>query len=104
MTTDHATHRIELATRIQRRRDFVAHLTGYAAGLVVLATTVARGASGPVTAAVTALAWATALSFQHSRHVLKGPVTPGDIETEDRRLATTRTAPVTSTPHPHEGA
>jgi hypothetical protein len=88
---------IDLATRIQRRRDFTAHLIGYAAGLTVLTVTVLAGANRATTAVTVALAWATALSFQPVRHVLRGPVTPGDLTAEAARLTVTSrpTAPAT---------
>jgi len=92
---------IDLATRIQRRRDFAAHLSGYGAGLVVLAATRLVGADATVTAGTVALAWATALSFQHFRHVLTGPITPEDVLTEQHRLAA---ASLPVHPRHHEGA
>ncbi len=76
---------IDLATGIQRRRDFTAHVTGFAAGAVVLGSLTFAGARGPRLYAATLLTWATALSFQHFRHVLRGPVTAEDVRTEATR-------------------
>lgn len=77
---------VALATRVQRRQDFVAHLTGFAAGAVTLAAAGLAMPSLRPGAVAAALAWATALSFQHFRHVLRGPVTPGDVIAEHNRL------------------
>ncbi|HSP37593.1 MAG TPA: hypothetical protein VLR26_07560 [Frankiaceae bacterium] len=78
---------IDLATRIQRRRDFTAHAAGFLAGVTTLAGLHAAGLRGPTELAAVALVWATALSFQHFRHVLRGPVTPSDVTAEAERLA-----------------
>ena len=76
---------IDLATGIQRRRDFGAHVTGFAAGGVVLGSLHIAGVRGRGLYAATLLTWATALSFQHFRHVLRGPVTAGEVRAEAAR-------------------
>jgi hypothetical protein len=85
VTTEHL---IGLATRIQRRRDFGAHLTGFAAGTLVLTIAAVATGTSPFVVALTLFAWATALSFQHFRHVLRGPVTSADVAAENARLST----------------
>lgn len=75
---------IGLATRIQRRRDFTAHLSGYFAGAALLGVVAAPRTRAGV--AITMLTWATALSFQHFRYVLRGPVTGEDVAAEGSRL------------------
>jgi hypothetical protein len=77
---------IDLATRIQRRRDFAAHVTGFLSGAVVLASLLLAGVSGIGLYIATLLTWATALSFQHFRHVLRGPVTAEAVRAEASRL------------------
>ena len=71
---------IDLATRIQRRRDFTAHATGFAIGALALITLIAFDpAIAQALLTMTAvIVWATALSFQHFRHVIRGPVTNSD--------------------------
>ena len=76
---------IDLATGIQRRRDFAAHVTGFAAGAVVVGSLNLAGVRGTRLYAATLLTWATALSFQHFRHVLRGPVTPDAVGAEAAR-------------------
>ena len=76
---------IDLATGIQRRRDFAAHVTGFAAGTVVVGLFNLAGVRGARLYAATVLTWATALSFQHFRHVLRGPVTADDVRAEAAR-------------------
>lgn len=78
---------IALATRVQRRRDFAAHLTGFLTGTLGVAAVGLAVPSLRPGIAVAALAWATALSFQHFRHVLRGPVTPDDVAAEHLRLS-----------------
>ena len=78
---------IDLATRIQRRRDFAAHVTGFLSGAVVLASLLLAGVSGIGLYIATLLTWATALSFQHFRHVLRGPVTAAAVQAEATRLS-----------------
>jgi len=73
---------IDLATGIQRRRDFTAHTTGFAAGAVVVGSLTLAGVRGGRLHAATLLTWATALSFQHFRHVLRGPVTVDAVRAE----------------------
>ena len=78
---------IDLATGIQRRQGFTAHVTGFAAGgrrheLIDLA-----GVRGPRLYAATLLTWATALSFQHFRQVLRGPVMADAVSAEAARRA-----------------
>jgi hypothetical protein len=77
---------IDLATRIQRRRDFAAHLSGFAAGGLVLSVLFGLGV-GPAGLFVAGLlAWSTALSFQHFGQVLRGPVNASDVAAERARL------------------
>jgi len=76
---------IDLATGIQRRRDFTAHTTGFAAGAVVVGSLTLAGVRGGRLYAATLLTWATALSFQHFRHVLRGPVTVDAVRAEAAR-------------------
>jgi hypothetical protein len=78
---------IDLATGIQRRRDFTAHVTGFAAGAVVMSSLNLAGVRGPRLYAATLLSWATALSFQHFRQVLRGPVTADAVSAEAARRA-----------------
>ena len=78
---------IELATRVQRRRDFTAHLTGFIAGAVALGAAALYAPSLRSGVAAALLAWSTALSFQHFRHVMIGPVTSTDVAAEDARCA-----------------
>ena len=80
-------HDIDLATRVQRRRDFTAHLTGFLAGAIILGCLLLAGASSTSLYAATLLTWATALSFQHFRHVLRGPVTVAAVQAEATRLS-----------------
>ena len=79
-------HAIDLATRVQRRRDFTAHLTGFLGGAIVLGCLLLAGASSTSLYAATLLTWAAALSFQHFRHVLRGPVTVAAVQAEATRL------------------
>lgn len=79
-------HGIDLATRIQRRRDFTAHITGFLSGAITLAALLLAGASTASLYIATVLTWATALSFQHFRHVLRGPVTAAAVQAEAARL------------------
>jgi hypothetical protein len=76
---------IDLATGIQRRHDFTAHVTGFAAGAVVLGSLNLAGVRGIRLYTATLLTWATALSFQHFRHVLRGPVTADAVRAEATR-------------------
>ena len=76
---------IDLATGIQRRRDFTAHITGFAAGAAVLGGLDLAGVRGGRLYAATLLTWAAALSFQHFRHVLRGPVTADAVRVEAAR-------------------
>lgn len=76
---------IDLVTGIQRRRDFTAHVTGFAAGAVVLGSLSLAGVRGGRLYAATLLTWAAALSFQHFRHVLRGPVTADAVRAEAAR-------------------
>ena len=95
---------IDLATRIQRRRDFSAHLTGFACGVVVLTVALLAGVSGTGLYLAALLAWATALSFQHFRQILRGPVTTAAVHAEGARLrrqhqqASTAAAPSSARP------
>jgi hypothetical protein len=77
---------IGLATRIQRRRDFTAHLSGYFTGAALLGVVAAVAPRTRAGVAITMLTWATALSFQHFRYVLRGPVTGEDVAAEGSRL------------------
>ena len=78
---------IDLATSIQRRRDFTAHVTGFAAGAVVLGSLNLASVRGGRLYTATLLTWATALSFQHFRHVLRGPVTADAVRAEAAAVA-----------------
>ena len=78
---------IDLATRVQRRRDFTAHVTGFLSGAIVLGSLLLAGASRASLYIATLLTWATALSFQHFRHVLRGPVTVAAVQAEATRLS-----------------
>jgi hypothetical protein len=78
---------IDLATRVQRRRDFTAHVTGFLSGAIVLGCLLLTGASSASLYIATLLTWATALSFQHFRHVLRGPVTTAAVQAEATRLS-----------------
>ena len=78
---------IDLATRVQRRRDFTAHVTGFLSGAIVLGCLLLAGASSASLYIATLLTWATALSFQHFRHVLRGPVTTAAVQAEATRLS-----------------
>ena len=80
-------HDIDLATRVQRRRDFIAHVTGFLSGAIVLGCLLLAGASSTSLYAATVLTWVTALSFQHFRHVLRGPVTAAAVQAEATRLS-----------------
>ncbi len=79
-------HDIDLATRVQRRRDFVAHVRGFLSGAIVLGSLYRRQQHQPVRRGAV-LTWATALSFQHFRHVLRGPVTATTLQAEATRLS-----------------
>jgi hypothetical protein len=76
---------IDLATGIQRRQDFTAHVTGFAAGAVVTGSLNLAGVRGIRLYAATMFTWATALSFQHFRHVLRGPITADAVRAEATR-------------------
>lgn len=78
---------INLAARIQRRRDFAAHAVGFATGatLILLVHALDPAVSGGWTALLAVLAWAVALSFQHFRQVIRGPVTAEDLDAEAHR-------------------
>lgn len=78
---------IDLATRIQRRRDFSAHLTGFLCGTIGLGALLIAGLTGAVLYLAIVLTWATALSFQHFRQVLRGPVTADAVRAEAARLS-----------------
>ena len=84
---------IDLATRIQRRRDFTAHFTGFASGAALLSALRMAGASGTALYLAALLAWATALSFQHFRQVLRGPVTITAVRDEAARLTRSQVPP-----------
>ena len=79
-------HIIDLATRIQRRHDFSAHLTGFGCGATALTALFLAGVSNPVMYLAALLAWATGLSFQHFRQILRGPLTTAAVNTEAARL------------------
>jgi hypothetical protein len=81
---------IDLATGIQRRRDFTAHITGCAAGAAVLGGLNLAGVRRGRLYTATLLTWATALSFQHFRHVLRGPVTADTVRAEAARRSPAR--------------
>ena len=70
---------------IQRRHDFTAHVTGFAAGAVVLGSLNLAGVRGTRLYAATLLTWATALSFQHFRHIVRSPVTTDAVRAEAAR-------------------
>ena len=93
------THVIDLATRIQRRRDFAAHLSGFLCGAVVLSALFAAGVDPAIQLAVAVLTWGSALSFQHFRHVIRGPVTPADVTAEHDRLTRRPHGPETQKEH-----
>jgi hypothetical protein len=76
---------IDLATRIQRRRDFSAHVTGMICGAVILGVLVITGINGTGLYLTAMLTWATALSLQHFRHILRGPVTADAVRAEAAR-------------------
>ena len=76
---------IDLATGIQRRHDFTAHVTGFAAGALVLGSLNLAGVRGARLYTATVLTWATALSLQHFRHILRGPVTADAVRAEATR-------------------
>lgn len=76
---------IDLATAIQRRHDFTAHVIGFAAGAVVLGSLNFADVRRARLYAATMLTWATALSFQHFRQVLRGPVTADAVRAEATR-------------------
>ena len=59
---------IDLATRIQRRRDFTAHVIGFLSGAIVLGLLLLAGMNGAALYIAVVLTWATALSFQHFQH------------------------------------
>ena len=48
-------HDIDLATRVQRRRDFIAHVTGFLSGAIVLGCLLLAGASSTSLYAATVL-------------------------------------------------
>jgi hypothetical protein len=81
---------IDLAARVQRRRDFAAHLTGFLSGALILGLICWRLPGLRAGALAALLAWSTALSFQHFRHVLRGPVTAADAAAEHARLSPPR--------------
>lgn len=76
---------IDLATRIQRRRDFSAHVTGLLCGVIILGALLISGIEDARLYLATALTWATALSLQHFLHVLRGPVTADAVRAEATR-------------------
>ena len=76
---------IDLATRIQRRRDFLAHVTGLLCGVVILGALLISGIEDTWLYLAAVLTWATALSLQHFRHVLRGPVTASAVRAEATR-------------------
>jgi hypothetical protein len=75
VTMSHDQYLIDVATGIQRWRDFTAHLTGFAAGAAALIALRVRGMRGDGLLITALTAWATALSFQHFSQVMRGPVT-----------------------------
>ncbi len=78
---------IDLATGIQRWRDFAAHVIGFvvgAAAIIVLRVLGVRG-DGLLIAALTA--WAIALSFQHFSQVIRGPVTLEAVRAAEAKQA-----------------
>jgi hypothetical protein len=87
-TPHHGT--VDLATRVQRRRDFTAHLTGFLSGALVLGVVSWRMPDLRAGALAALLTWSIALSFQHVRHVLRGPVTAADVAAEHARLTRSR--------------
>ena len=76
---------IDLATRIQRRRNFVAHVTGLLCGVVILGALLISGIEDTWLYLAAVLTWATALSLQHFRQVLRGPVTASAVRAEATR-------------------
>ena len=77
---------IDLATRIQRRHDFSSHVTGFLCGAVILGALLIAGIKAADLYLAAVLTWATALSFQHFRQVLRGPVTADAVRAEAVRL------------------
>jgi hypothetical protein len=77
---------IDLATRIQRRHDFSSHVTGFLCGAVILGALLIAGIKATDLYLAAVLTWATALSFQHFRQVLRGPVTADAVRAEAVRL------------------
>ena len=67
---------IDLATRIQRRHDFSSHVTGFLCGAVILGALLIAGIKATDLYLAAVLSWATALSFQHFRQVLRGRSQP----------------------------
>jgi hypothetical protein len=96
---------IDLATGIQRRRDFAAHITGFAAGAVVVGSLNLAGVRGGLLYAATLLTWATACPFStsvtscaaRSQPMRSAPKPPAAAGNPDQAHSTTcpagRTAP-----------
>ena len=83
-------HVIDLTTRIQRRHDFSSHVTGFLCGAVILGALLIAGIKAADLPLPVMLTWATTLSFQHFRQVLRGPVTADAVRAEAARLGRNR--------------
>jgi hypothetical protein len=81
---------IDLATRIQRRHDFSSHVTGFLCGAAILGALLIGGIKAGALYPAAVLTWATVLSFQHFRQVLRGPVTADAVRAEAVRLGRSR--------------
>ena len=88
---------IDLATGIQRRRDFTAHTTGFAAGAVVVGSLTLAGARGGRLYAATLLTGRPPCPFStsvtsraaRSRPMRSAPKPPGAAGDPDRAHSTT---------------
>ena len=83
----HSQETINLATRVQRRRDFTAHLCGFVCGSAAITLALLTETAGFFGAAISVLIWGTALSFQHFFQVFRGAVTAEHVKKEEFRLA-----------------
>jgi hypothetical protein len=84
----HSQETIDLATRIQRRRDFTAHLIGFVCGGASVALVLLMGIAGMIGAAITVFVWGAALSLQHFSQVFRGAITVEAVQAEAWHLST----------------
>ena len=77
---------LDTALRLQRWRDFAAHLTAYLVMNLAFVTVWWLNHGGYFWPAWTIVGWGLGLSFQHFQVVLRGFITDSDVRREISRL------------------